>query len=77
MLCVSAACAQPLPPSAQSSAQQRAGLANPASVNCVHSGGTLQIVETNDGQMGICKLPNGRQCEEWALLRGECQAGGQ
>jgi uncharacterized protein len=74
VFCATAACAQPLPTSAQSPAQQQASLANPASVNCVHIGGTLQIVQTAEGQAGICKLPNGHQCEEWALLRGECQA---
>ncbi len=75
--CATAVCAQPLPTSAQSPAQQQASLANPASVNCVHIGGTLQIVQTAEGQTGICKLPNGHQCEEWALLRGECQAAAQ
>jgi uncharacterized protein len=74
VFCATAACAQPLPTSAQSPAQRQASLANPASVNCVHNGGTLQIVQTAEGQTGICKLPNGHQCEEWALLRGECQA---
>lgn len=77
LCCAAAASAQPLPTSAQSPAQQRAALANPASVNCIHNGGTLQIVQTAEGQAGLCKLPNGRQCEEWALLRGECQAAGQ
>ncbi|WP_346777983.1 DUF333 domain-containing protein [Paraburkholderia sp. Ac-20340] len=72
---VTSACAQPLPMSAQSPARQQAAMANPASVNCIHNGGTLQIVETADGQTGICKLPNGHQCEEWALLRGDCQVG--
>ncbi|SAK55265.1 hypothetical protein AWB76_02144 [Caballeronia temeraria] len=51
---------------------QRAGLANPASVSCIQRGGTLQIVDSPQGQIGICRFPNGRQCEEWALLRGEC-----
>lgn len=77
LCCAAAASAQPLPTSAQSPAQQRAALANPASVNCIRNGGTLQIVQTAEGQAGLCKLPNGRQCEEWALLRGECQAAGQ
>ncbi|POR50552.1 hypothetical protein B0G62_10843 [Paraburkholderia eburnea] len=75
--CVTVASAQPLPTSAQSPAQQQAALANPASVNCIRNGGTLQIVQTAEGQSGLCKLPNGRQCEEWALLRGECQSAGQ
>jgi putative hemolysin len=44
-------------------------MANPASTNCVDQGGTLTI--TPD-QVGMCKLPSGKTCEEWALFRGEC-----
>ncbi|MDQ0142425.1 putative hemolysin [Cupriavidus necator] len=51
------------------------GKPNPASVNCTQRGGKLQIVSTPAGQTGICTFPSGRQCEEWALLRGECAAG--
>jgi putative hemolysin len=47
-------------------------IANPASVNCIDQNGTLEIVDTNEGQVGICTLPNGHVCEEWALFRGEC-----
>ncbi|WP_321792681.1 DUF333 domain-containing protein [Caballeronia sp. J97] len=50
----------------------RTGLPNPASVNCVQRGGTLEIVKTAEGEAGICRFPNGRQCDEWALMRGEC-----
>ncbi|MCU0507212.1 MAG: DUF333 domain-containing protein [Anaerolineae bacterium] len=53
------------------------GIANPASENCVKQGGTLTIAERPDGgQYGICLFEDNRQCEEWALLRGECPAGG-
>jgi putative hemolysin len=48
------------------------GLANPASTNCIKNGGTLKIVDTNEGQVGMCTLPNGKVCEEWAYLRGDC-----
>jgi putative hemolysin len=56
------------------SASSSAGLANPASVNCVQTlGGQLQIVDTAQGQIGMCHLPDGRVCEEWALFRdGSC-----
>jgi uncharacterized protein len=57
----------------QAKPTQPIGLANPASVNCVKQGGQLQIVDTSAGQVGICRFPNGKQCEEWALLRGECK----
>ena len=49
------------------------GMANPASVNCVQNGGLLQIVEEANGQVGMCTLPSGRVCEEWAFFRGDCK----
>ena len=53
------------------------GIANPASENCIKQGGTLSIVERGDGgQYGICMFEDNRQCEEWALLRGDCPVGG-
>jgi putative hemolysin/phosphoserine phosphatase len=53
------------------------GMANPASVNCEEQGGTLAIEERGDGgQFGVCYFEDNLQCEEWALLRGECPAGG-
>lgn len=48
-------------------------LANPASVNCVKQGGTLTIDRRADGgEFGVCVFADNYQCEEWALLRGEC-----
>lgn len=51
-----------------------AGIANPASVHCVQElGGQLEIVDTAQGQVGMCRLPDGRVCEEWSLFRdGTC-----
>lgn len=58
-------------------AQTQTGIANPASENCVAQGGTLSITERGDGgQYGICYFEDNRQCEEWALLRGDCPVGG-
>lgn len=51
-----------------------AGIANPASVNCVDKGGQLEIVEEAGGAAGYCHLPDGRVCEEWSLFRGGCTA---
>ena len=52
-------------------------MANPASVNCAKQGGTLKIEEHGDGgQYGVCYFEDNRQCEEWALLRGDCPVGG-
>jgi putative hemolysin len=53
--------------------EQNVGIANPASTNCVKLGGTLEIAEGEGGQYGLCHLPDGRVCEEWALFRdNEC-----
>ncbi len=45
-------------------------LENPASRHCVEKGGVLAIRDAPDGQIGVCLL-DGRECEEWALFRGE------
>lgn len=53
------------------------GLANPAATNCVEQGGTSTILSKADGsQYGVCTFEDNLQCEEWALLRGECPVGG-
>lgn len=54
-----------------------AGLANPASVNCLEKGGQLIMEQRpNGGEFGICYFADMFQCEEWALYRGECPVGG-
>jgi putative hemolysin len=55
----------------------QAQLANPASQNCAAKGGTLRIEHRPDGgAYGVCVFTDNYQCEEWALFRGECRAGG-
>jgi putative hemolysin len=50
-----------------------AGIANPASVNCVKLGGRVDIrTDQTGGQIGYCQFKSGQECEEWALLRNEC-----
>lgn len=44
------------------------GMANPASVYCEDQGGTLEIVDTPEGQVGMCHFAD-QTCEEWALFR--------
>ncbi len=45
--------------------------------NCVKQGGTLAIQKRGDGgEYGVCIFEDNRQCEEWAMLRGECPVGG-
>lgn len=53
-------------------------MANPASVNCLEKGGKVEIKkDESDGEYGMCIFPDGKQCEEWAMFRGECPVGGQ
>ena len=51
------------------------GLANPASVACVNSGGRVENKTlANGGQIGMCHMRDGRICEEWALYHnGICR----
>ncbi len=53
-------------------------IANPASTNCIAKGGNSRIETKPDGsQYGICFFDDNRQCEEWALMRGDCPVGGR
>lgn len=53
------------------------GLPNPASVNCEEKGGKVVPQKRGDGgEYGVCVFEGDRQCEEWALYRGECPEGG-
>lgn len=47
-------------------------IANPASVYCEQQGGRVEIVDTPQGQQGICVLADGTRCDEWAFFRGQC-----
>ena len=59
--------------SCQSPQGGTAGMANPASVNCVDNGGELKIKKDAEGnEYGLCILKDGTSCEEWAYFRGEC-----
>jgi len=50
---------------------------NPASQNCVAKGGSLSVVKDGSGvEYGLCGFSDNRQCEEWAMFRGECPVGG-
>src|SRR5262245_26213596 len=50
--------------------------ANPASTNCMQQGGKHVVERGPGGEFGICQFSDNRQCEEWALLRGQCPQGG-
>lgn len=50
------------------------GLANPASVYCEEQGYTLEMqTDADSGTYGVCKFPDGSECEEWAFYRGDCK----
>lgn len=51
------------------------GIANPASVKCIQDNGVLKIINSPEGQRGLCLFPDGSVCEEWAHFRGECSQG--
>ncbi len=77
--CASPAITQPdvAQPTATQPESTQPAIANPASQNCVDQGGTLSTEERGDGgQFGVCYFEDNLQCEEWALMRGECPVGG-
>jgi len=44
-------------------------LPNPASAFCIKSGGKLEMRKGPGGEYGMCRLPDGREIEEWAYYR--------
>lgn len=53
--------------------QGNAGMANPASVNCIGNGYNLTIrTDSEGGQYGVCSKPGYTECEEWAFFRDNC-----
>lgn len=55
--------------------QNKAGIANPASVYCQEQGGIIEVRDFIDGQKGFCIFEDGSECDEWKFFRGECQKG--
>lgn len=47
-------------------------VANPASVYCEQQGGTVDIRNFSEGQVGYCVFEDLTECEEWAFYNGEC-----
>jgi putative hemolysin len=48
-----------------------ATMGNPAAVHCRDMGYEYEIVG-DDGQRGICTLPDGEACDAWEFLQGKC-----
>jgi putative hemolysin len=70
-------CASTAIPQSTHTQESAVQIANPASANCVKQGGTLSIRKRGDGgEYGLCVFGDNKQCEEWALLRGNCPVGG-
>lgn len=69
--------AKPAGTTTPAATQTAVGMANPASVSCGNTGGTLEIKKDAAGnEYGMCTFKNGTSCEEWALFRGEgCKSG--
>jgi len=65
-------CETPGQPKCNEYATGTAGLANPASTFCTEKWGKSSIVESAQGQLGMCELPDGTLCDERAYYRGEC-----
>lgn len=62
---------------ASTHAVAQASLANPASQNCVAKGGKVTIEKNpKGGEFGVCLFDDNMQCEEWAMMRGQCRTGG-
>lgn len=56
----------------------RALMPNPAAVYCEEQGHVYEIRTAADGsQSGVCKFPDGTECDAWAYRRGECAPGAQ
>ena len=51
-------------------------LANPASTNCIQKWGKIEMRQNKKWEYGVCFFEDNRQCEERALLRGDCPVGG-
>ena len=47
-----------------------------ASQNCESLGGKRRVERGPEGEIAVCVFAGNRQCEEWALLLGQCQRGG-
>ncbi len=61
---------------AEESEGDKTTISNPASSNCLEKGGELILRNQPAGQFNVCAFADGKECEEWALLRGACPTGG-
>ena len=48
------------------------GMLNPAAVYCNELGYSYVTKETPEGQISVCKFPDGTECPSWDFLLGKC-----
>lgn len=66
---------EPVQQATSANVHHNLNMSNPAAVNCANAGGVLTVAkQLNGGSVGMCQLPDGKRCEEWALMRGACPA---
>jgi C1A family cysteine protease len=56
----------------ESSKETDLNMKNPAAVYCTELGYTYKIVQTEQGEKGICVLPDDMECEAWDFYEGKC-----
>lgn len=45
---------------------------NPSATYCQELGYNYTIVDTEKGQVGYCKFPDGSNCSAWSFFKGKC-----
>lgn len=73
LLCWLAVSAVVIAACGQSTSPTEVSLANPAAENCLLLGGQSEIRQGAGGDYGVCRLADGRECDEWALFHGVCE----
>ena len=74
--CAAAPASPPAADRAPPHAAKPVGLANPATVACIRAGGSAFTERAADGsERGLCRLPDGQVCDQWAIYRGEGGSG--
>jgi len=57
---------------ASASNGETSGIPDPSAVYCGELGYQLRIVDTDEGQYGMCVFPDGSECDTWSFLAGKC-----
>ena len=68
-----AAVALSLPAACTERASAPIGKPNPATEYCISQGGAHEVRRTSAGDVGDCRLPDGRVVDEWEFYRSRNQ----